>query len=512
MLYIIAPENVDFPEWGDTEPVRYFTVEAGEGKITGSGPVIIWEAYLDKWLASPISRDRVFALTGQGEDPDKLIRAMEGNCVGYLRQPVCKEELERLRLRLEERERERRCREMDRALREEDFWLGVITRRFSADAAMISEAEGRGIDPRGGIQPVFVRYRAKQGVAKPDCRIEEQLREKFRRQYLAEFSGVQLLTIAPHKIVLLIFTRGVEHAYERLRRGCEEFLGECPELGLDGLCLMGDPAQLMNLANQVEKLVRVGTDQVYLDNQLLPSRQDKAQLEKPPQPNVEKYLALLDGRMYDLARAEMEKYLYTPAVMPKVNVNFLMNFRYQLMDGLRELRSVRKSGANIMRGISGDMVNSASDSVQDFLSLFDVVIHALRELDQLTSDHRNTVEEVKIHIQDHLTHEITRESLARRFYISADYLDRLFRREVGKTVTEYILECRVDRAKQLLENEELLISDVSYKAGFLNGSHFTRVFKKMVGMPPNAYRKAREQSVKPERPEVQKLSPATAPK
>ena len=82
-----------------------------------------------------------------------------------------------------------------------------------------------------------------------------------------------------------------------------------------------------------------------------------------------------------------------------------------------------------------------------------------------------------------------RDTIAAQFFLSADYLDRLFKRESGQTLTDFILQSRIALAKQLLENEGLRISDISSKVGFINPSHFSSAFKKVTGISPYAYRK-----------------------
>lgn len=118
-----------------------------------------------------------------------------------------------------------------------------------------------------------------------------------------------------------------------------------------------------------------------------------------------------------------------------------------------------------------------------------LILRELEALERTNMGRRNVVEEVKIHVLDHLDGDLSREQIAQRFYLSADYLDRLFRKSCGVTLTEYVLQARLQMAKQLLAKQELLISDVAYKTGFLSSSQLSRVFKKSEGLTPNEYRK-----------------------
>lgn len=450
-----------------------------------------------EFYAVPDSGRIVTALCGPGQDPDPICSALEHGAVSYLRFPASPEDVKNLLDRMIQQCRDRARLEIYHALAEEAFWMSLITRKIPEDKDTIAaEADKYGVSTQGIIQPIFVRYRARIPAwhrdsvqAQPNLDIEARIRSLFHSEYFSIFPNVQVLTIAPHKLIVLIFVQDVEAPYDKIREGCKAFLRSCPAMEIDSLCLMGDPSDAVNLARRIERLVRVGNDQVYLDNQFLPSRQEKRKLENPPRPNVEKYLALLDSGAFETAYTELRTYFYTPSVMPKVNNSFLTNFRYQLMDGLRNLRISRKSGVNIMQHVPEDATDSAGDSVQDFLAYFSLIISELSKYSHMDNTQRNIVEEVKIHILEHLSDDLSRGRIAQRFYLSADYLDRLFRRSYGQTLTEFILQARIDLAKQLLSNNDLLIADVSYKTGFLTPSHFTRAFKRATGLTPIAYRK-----------------------
>lgn len=456
---------------------------------------LVDEIYAEAFYKTLESDRLTTALFGAEKVPEAAFLGLAHGAVGYLRLPAALEDLAQLLDRMIRHSRDRIRQNMYRNLAEDAFWLGVITRKIPEDENLIAaEAAKYDVKIQGMIQPVFIRYRiANPGWSQqelpeqPTPDMVELIRDRMRGKYFSGFPNVQVLTIAPHKLILLIFTQDLDAP--EIRLGCEAFLRDCPSMGIDSLCLMGDPADAINLARHIERLVRAGNDQVYLDNQLLISRQERRQLENPPQPSVKKYLALLDCGMFETAYTELRTYFYTPSVMPKINNSFLMNFRYQLMDGLRDLRVSKKSGINVMQHISEEAANAAADSVQDFLAYFALVFSELSKYSDLSNSQRNITEEVKIHILDHLSQDLSRETIAQRFYLSADYLDRLFRRAYGQTLTDFILHARIDLAKQLLKNDDLFISDVSYKAGFLNASHFTRAFKKATGLTPSDFRK-----------------------
>lgn len=67
----------------------------------------------------------------------------------------------------------------------------------------------------------------------------------------------------------------------------------------------------------------------------------------------------------------------------------------------------------------------------------------------------------------------------------------MFKVSTGKTPHRYIVERRVEVAKQLLDAGELPLLDVARRSGFATQSHFTGVFHKQVGLTPGGYRNSR---------------------
>lgn len=72
--------------------------------------------------------------------------------------------------------------------------------------------------------------------------------------------------------------------------------------------------------------------------------------------------------------------------------------------------------------------------------------------------------------------------------LSSNYFGDLIKRETGRTAQEYIHKFIVDRAKQILAEGEMNVSEVAYEMGFRYPHHFTRLFKKITGQTPNEFK------------------------
>ncbi len=91
-------------------------------------------------------------------------------------------------------------------------------------------------------------------------------------------------------------------------------------------------------------------------------------------------------------------------------------------------------------------------------------------------------------IEQHAEESLTLSRVVEHVHLSRFYFCKLFKKATGMTLTEYVARVRVERAKGLLGNPSLRISEVVFAAGFGSIPRFNDVFKRYVGMPPSEYR------------------------
>ena len=94
------------------------------------------------------------------------------------------------------------------------------------------------------------------------------------------------------------------------------------------------------------------------------------------------------------------------------------------------------------------------------------------------------------YIQNHITEVITVDDLAKALFLSRARLSARLKAETGMTVVQMIQTIKAEEAKRLLRYSALPVSAVSDYLAFSSQSHLTRVFEKLVGMPPAAYRRS----------------------
>lgn len=99
------------------------------------------------------------------------------------------------------------------------------------------------------------------------------------------------------------------------------------------------------------------------------------------------------------------------------------------------------------------------------------------------------IETTVTYINEHLDDDLSLESIAKLVHLNPAYLSRLFKKEMDISMSEYIIQARIARAKDMLRSPDVKISSIAASVGYTHFSHFAKMFKRIVGMTPHEYRK-----------------------
>lgn len=92
------------------------------------------------------------------------------------------------------------------------------------------------------------------------------------------------------------------------------------------------------------------------------------------------------------------------------------------------------------------------------------------------------------YIQAHLDEEIRLENIAQSIEMNSAYFCHLFKNSMGISPYNYVIQQRIERAKQLLSRSNLSITDIALECGFADSSHFAKHFRKVNGVSATKYR------------------------
>lgn len=147
-------------------------------------------------------------------------------------------------------------------------------------------------------------------------------------------------------------------------------------------------------------------------------------------------------------------------------------------------------GINITTSRASDLISSAHTKEE--------LLEILPYIDNLIKDDADNSNEriisIKNYISNHFDSNISLPIVAEVFNLNPSYLSRIFKNATGMRIGNYIMSVRMEKAKQLLSNDEDIF-ETAQKVGYNNISYFNKIFKEYTGVMPNQYKSFGRKSV-----------------
>ena len=115
-------------------------------------------------------------------------------------------------------------------------------------------------------------------------------------------------------------------------------------------------------------------------------------------------------------------------------------------------------------------------------------ILALLQVQPVRDKSNKLADDVMRYLLQNFDRGITLEQMADSLNFHQAYIIRAFKKEYGMTPIEMLNHIRIGKAQQMLENTQMSTAEIAVKVGYSTPSYFARVFKKTVGLTPQAYR------------------------
>ncbi len=124
-------------------------------------------------------------------------------------------------------------------------------------------------------------------------------------------------------------------------------------------------------------------------------------------------------------------------------------------------------------------------------SILKCIIHMIiRPIQETRNVSENEIVEcAKQYLWEHYNEDITLTDVAEAVSVSTFHLSHLFKKETGSPPIQYLIQCRMEKAKELLRDKKIPITQIALRVGYDSPNYFSTVFKKMEGISPAEYRK-----------------------
>jgi len=203
------------------------------------------------------------------------------------------------------------------------------------------------------------------------------------------------------------------------------------------------------------------------------------------------YIQVVDHKKINLFFGNLENYFYVsgkPAQDIRLDCMILMlEVRSDLVKkftALKEIFKTRRDTFNtILKGRYLDVIIN---------SMAGTCLHICETLPLLSAD--SNFQRIISYVNNNYNENLKLENLAQLFYYNSAYLGKNFKKFTGRNFNTYLDMLRINNAKELLQNTEMKVYEISNAVGYLNTDYFYSKFKKYTGKCPLAFRKNVENS------------------
>lgn len=206
--------------------------------------------------------------------------------------------------------------------------------------------------------------------------------------------------------------------------------------------------------------------------------------------NVVRWTRLLENSQFSYLEENIYSFLDYNTFLNRFNLETLSEFHQELTK-LFFIYSYNNK-IDIMNLFSEDYsYNEYMSCFKDVQSLKRGISFIINAISNASSEDesKDTVQRAIDYILANLSKDISVKDVAEYVCFSPEYFSKLFKKEMGENVKNYILRIKVEAAKDLLKNPNIPVSMVASELGYSNFSHFTQMFKKHENVTPTEYRK-----------------------
>ncbi|MFC5651069.1 response regulator [Paenibacillus solisilvae] len=175
-----------------------------------------------------------------------------------------------------------------------------------------------------------------------------------------------------------------------------------------------------------------------------------------------------------------------PAQLKRIIVHYMLRLAVQMKQ--MDLDINETSGKSLQMWLS-ELEGTATHA--SLISKIRIMIHELCQsiLQERSMLDLRTVGKAKQYVRDYLSDGVSLQTVADHMGMNASYFSRWFKYSTNRNFVDFLKECRIEKAKELLKQGAYGLQEISTRIGYADVKHFYRVFKELTGYTPSEYKK-----------------------
>ncbi len=380
----------------------------------------------------------------------------------------------------------------------ERFWMDVLNRTIPSNPSAIqAAARERNIPLPDGLLISSVRVQVRRWLKEISLR-DEKIMEYALANALQELSGDigrNYGTIATERGYLLAMLAEVNSDKGKVKRVLDTYITNCRRFFYCDLSIyVGEPTDIHELPNMKIRLDAFMQNNVASENQVLFLQGEQPEGSTTVAwPDMKLWLLMLQDGSKERLEKEVDRYLKQLQTVLGLKALTLHQFHQDFLQIVYSVLSEKGIQAHqlFQDNLSLDLSECSADSVKNMrVWAYHLLEKALGYVEEIQAS-ESTVGRVQAYITKHLHEDLNRENIAGLFFLHPDYINRLFKKETGQSMTDFLLQERMRAAEELLVKTDLPVTTIAVNVGYSNISYFARSFKKQYDANPNEYRQSR---------------------
>ncbi len=439
--------------------------------------------------------------------------AVQYGCFAYVLKPVDHDELKEIVRRAADEIAQRRMRQDIEQTIEvyrrqwtsqlpilvERFWQDVLDGAAPGNVERLERAFAQYDIPltaAGRVLPVLLSVEEwSVALDERDERIMEYaVRKAAAEIVLGDAPGTVLQTQGEMSLLLIYLQDGGESLdAAALKARCTKYVQACGDYFHCRMsCYVGEPVGVAGLADALERLSGLERANVNRTQSVFDIREWEEPAVGAPgllQPSFTDWGVLLDGGQVDELAASIEQTLLRLQEEP-TSRDTLEMFYYGFVHMLYQ--AAQRKGFTLHEAVTAAELHDGLTARSPHAMSAWAVKTARRAAEACAGRQRESsavISKIQSFIQDNIHQELGRDEIARSVFRNPAYLSRLFRKETGMSLTDYIAQVKIERAKRLLAETNDKISHIAESLGYVHFSYFAKLFRKIAGVTPQDYRK-----------------------
>jgi two-component system, response regulator YesN len=387
----------------------------------------------------------------------------------------------------------------------ERFWLDIVNQTIPSNLESIGRAAAERNIPfveEMSFIPILISIQSwhKQMTLRDEKIMEYALQNTAEELIIGAKRDGQVIVIEGGKLLVILSAEGGADRSSSLMEACEQYITSCRQYFFCDLsCYIGERALGNEMYSMVSRLREMEKENVAYSNKVFQLSLHSTVYSlsvKLPDMGVWAVFMIEGGERKVLEEAIA--FLQLHRQRDELHITLLRQFFQDFQQMIYYVLQTKGIQAHQLFSdrVSLDYSENAIRTLSALIDWMKHVVNKAMEYVSTVEQSQSIVERVIRYIKQHIAEDLSREDIAGHVFLNPDYLSRMFKKEMGMAVSDYVFQERLKLAQELLAKTDMPIGAVASHIGYANFSHFSRMFKKHTDLNPNEYRQIQQRESK----------------